>query len=57
VIRVFADREKKDITEPGTVVEPLDLQLSFFTDSAEDAEKRIRRAESSWESTMLILRG
>lgn len=43
VIRVFGDRQKKETTEAGTVVEPLEYQLSFFTDSADDAEKRLCR--------------
>jgi hypothetical protein len=43
VIRVYSDREKENSTLPGTVVTPTDLQLSFYTDSADDAEKRIHR--------------
>ncbi len=43
VVRVFADREKKGTTEPGTVVDPLGYHLSFFTDSADEAEKKLCR--------------
>jgi hypothetical protein len=43
VVRVFSDREKGNSTDPGTIVTPTDLQLSFYTDSADDAEKRLYR--------------
>jgi hypothetical protein len=43
VIRVFADREQKNATEPGTTVLPLDLQLSYYTESADEAEKKLTR--------------
>lgn len=41
VIRVFADRDQKNATDQGTLVEPLALQLSYYTDTAEEAEKRL----------------
>jgi hypothetical protein len=41
VIRVFSDRDQNNATAPGTVVEPKSLQLSFYEDSADDAEKRL----------------
>jgi hypothetical protein len=43
VVRVFTDREQGNSTAPGTIVQPSDLQLSFYTDSADDAEKRLHR--------------
>jgi hypothetical protein len=43
VIRVFADRDENNSTDPGTLVRPLDVQLSYFTDTAEQAEKRLTR--------------
>ncbi len=41
IIRVFSDREQSSTTAPDTVVEPLDLQISFYTDSADEAEKKL----------------
>jgi hypothetical protein len=41
VIRMFSDREEKSATTPGTIVEPLNTQLSFYEDSADYAEKKL----------------
>lgn len=41
LVRVFADQEQNNATTPGTVVKPLDVQLSFYTDSADEAEKKL----------------
>lgn len=41
IIRVFGDREESGATEPGTVVRPLSTQLSFYEDSADNAEKKL----------------
>jgi hypothetical protein len=41
VIRVFSDRDQNNATVPGTVVEPMTMQLSFYEDSADDAEKKL----------------
>ena len=43
IIRVFADREENGATAPGTVVQPSSLQLSFYQDSADDAEKKLHQ--------------
>jgi hypothetical protein len=43
IIRVFSDQEEKNATLPGTVVKPLTTQLSFYTDSADDAEKKLHQ--------------
>jgi hypothetical protein len=41
IIRVFSDRDQKNATIPGTVVEPTNTQLSFYEDSADHAEKKL----------------
>jgi hypothetical protein len=41
LVRVFSDQEQNGATVPGTVVVPMDIQLSFYTDSADDAEKKL----------------
>ena len=46
LVRVFADREQNNATDEGTLVQPLDLQLSFYTDSADEAEKKLIREAS-----------
>lgn len=43
MIRVFSDREQNSATAPGAVVEPVNIQLSFYEDSADDAEKKLYR--------------
>ena len=43
VVRVFADREQNNSTDEGTLVQPLDVQMSYYTDSADAAEKRLSR--------------
>lgn len=41
IVRVFADTEQKNCTDAGTMVQPLALQLSYYTESADEAEKRL----------------
>ena len=41
IIRVFSDRDEQNATVPGTVVQPTNIQLSFYEDSADDAEKKL----------------
>lgn len=43
IVRVFGDSEEHGATEPGTVVQPLSTQLSFYEDSADHAEKKLYR--------------
>jgi hypothetical protein len=43
VLRVFADREERNCTEAGTTVQPLELQVSYFSESADEAEKKLNR--------------
>jgi hypothetical protein len=43
IVRVFADVDQNDSTAAGTFVRPQDLQLSFYTESADEAEKRLCR--------------
>ncbi|HZS54308.1 MAG TPA: hypothetical protein VFA65_07885 [Bryobacteraceae bacterium] len=41
IIRVFSDQQEENATLPGTVVKPVNIQLSFYTDSADEAEKKL----------------
>jgi hypothetical protein len=41
MIRVFSDQSQNNATVPGTVVEPTNIQLSFYEDSADEAEKKL----------------
>lgn len=41
IIRQFSDQEQNNATVPGTIVEPVDIQMSFYEDSADDAEKKL----------------
>ena len=43
IIRMFSDHNGTNSTDAGTIVRPLDLQLSFFTESAQEAENRLHR--------------
>jgi hypothetical protein len=43
IIRVFADPEQNGVTLPGTVVKPLNIPLSFYVDSADEAEKKLNQ--------------
>ena len=42
-IRIWEDFNKKDATSPGTIVEPVRRELSFYAESAEDAEQMVRK--------------
>ena len=46
IVRVFTDMDQANSTAPGTFVRPLESQLSFFTESADEAEKRLYRDAS-----------
>lgn len=43
IVRVFKDIDQNDSTAAGTFVRPQDVQLSFYTESADEAEKRLYR--------------
>jgi hypothetical protein len=43
IVRVFTDMDQHNSTAPGTFVRPQELQLSFYTESADEAEKRLHR--------------
>ena len=43
IIRTYEDCDKKGATSPGTVLEPLNRELSFYAYSADEIEERIRR--------------
>lgn len=47
MIRIYEDREKSGATSPGTIVEPVARELSFYAYSADEAEKRLRSDISS----------
>jgi len=41
-IRIWEDFNKTGATSPGTIVEPVKRELSFYADSAEEVEQRVR---------------
>jgi len=43
IVRVFTDVDQTNCTAAGTFVRPQELQLSFYTESADEAEKRLYR--------------
>ena len=42
-IRIWEDFNKTGATSPGTIVEPVKRELSFYADSAEEIEQRVRK--------------
>ena len=47
MIRMYEDVEKAGATAPGTMVQPVTRELSFYAESADEAEKRLRRDVAS----------
>ena len=43
IVRIFSDQEQNGATVPGTVVTPVNTELSFYVDSADEAEKKLYR--------------
>jgi hypothetical protein len=43
IVRLFTDVDETNSTAPGTLVRPQELQISFYTESADEAEKRLHR--------------
>lgn len=43
MIRMFEDRDQKGRTAPGTEVMPVNRDISFYADSADEAEQRLRK--------------
>ncbi len=43
MIRVSRDEQHEGKTTAGTIVEPVNVDMSFYTDSADEAEKRLQR--------------
>ena len=41
IIRMYSAKEQENSTAPGTVVKPVNIQMSFYEDSADDAEKKL----------------
>jgi hypothetical protein len=42
IVRMFSDSDGTNATEPGTIVRPVDIQVSLYADSADEAENRLR---------------
>jgi hypothetical protein len=42
MIRMFEDIDKTGNTAPGTLVQPVELPLSAYAESADDAESKVR---------------
>lgn len=44
---MYEDTEKRGATAPGTMVRPVTRDLSFYAESADEAEKRLRKDVAS----------
>lgn len=47
IIRTYQDCDKKGATGPGTIVEPMTRELSFYAYSADEVEQRLHREIAS----------